>query len=585
MTYDVVNRLATKTLPNGVKTTYGYDDLDRTISIVYTKADGTVLASETYTRNAGGEPSKVVREDGSYTLYEYDPAVRLSKETPYNPTGVAVRAISYSYDLDGKRTRKVDNLGTADYTYNANGQLATAGGNGYTYDADGRLSQITKSGDTVSLSHDNYDRLTQVTSNGVTTQYLYDASGNRIGEVGNDTKNYLVATNESNGLASTDLVTDGKGNVVSDYVYGGSSIIARLDSNGNPIYYLTDSMGSVIGLVNGDGNLVSRIVYDGFGNVESGDDGSSLGGDFRFQGQWLESESGLYYMRARDYDSETGLFLSRDPVDVQEQGVEAFNPYQFAFNNPLVFSDPTGMMTMGEINASQVIQDILYQVRAEIQGQVREYLTDEAKAIAGNLVKSALNSLLPVSSSVLDILDPGKQGTAFEKYFAKILCGFFGETIPSFLDNVWLEVKLDSNGNPKSNGFGCGPVNESDESFERARRANRQNDFYRVDFIIKQGGPEATDKNPKAYLVGDFKRTVDTANRSLREKKDRKQFLAMMRYAKAENQKGNFGHTYAPIALYLTLFGDETRTEATIEKIRKEGLKQRVFLHTIPLIS
>jgi YD repeat-containing protein len=183
MTYDVVNRLATKTLPNGVKTTYGYDDLDRTISIVYTKADGTVLASETYTRNAGGEPSKVVREDGSYTLYEYDPAVRLSKETSYNPTGVAVRAISYSYDLDGKRTRKVDNLGTADYTYNANGQLASAGGSGYVYDVDGRLSQITKSGDSVTLTHDNYDRLTQVTSNGVTTSYRYDAQGNRIGEI------------------------------------------------------------------------------------------------------------------------------------------------------------------------------------------------------------------------------------------------------------------------------------------------------------------------------------------------------------------------------------------------------------------
>jgi YD repeat-containing protein len=65
MTYDLVNRLETKTLPNGVKTTYGYDDLDRITSIVYAKANGTVLASETYTRNLGGEPSKVLREDGS----------------------------------------------------------------------------------------------------------------------------------------------------------------------------------------------------------------------------------------------------------------------------------------------------------------------------------------------------------------------------------------------------------------------------------------------------------------------------------------------------------------------------------------
>jgi RHS repeat-associated protein len=352
MTYDLVNRLETKTLPNGVKTTYGYDDLDRITSIVYAKANGTVLASETYTRNLSGEPSKVLREDGSYTLYEYDAAVRLSKEVSYGSGGVAVRSIEYSYDLDGKRTRKVSNLGTQDYAYNAQGQLATAGANGYTYDADGRLSQINKTGQNIDLTHDTFDRLTQVTNNGTTTQYLYDANGNRIREIsGGNTKNYLVAPNLGDGLESTDLVTDGSGNVVSDYVYGGSEIIARLDANGDPLYYLTDIMGSVIGLVDAAGNIQSRIIYDGFGNVVSGDDGSSQGGDFRFQGQWLEGESGLYYMRARDYDSQTGLFLSRDPIDMQEQGVEAFSPYQFAYGNPLVFSDPTGLFSITEVTA------------------------------------------------------------------------------------------------------------------------------------------------------------------------------------------------------------------------------------------
>jgi YD repeat-containing protein len=92
MTYDWVNRLKTKTLPNGVKTTYTYDDLDRIIGLVFTKADGTVIASQTYTRNPSGEPSKIGREDGSYTLYEYDAANRLSKEVSYNPAGVAVRS-------------------------------------------------------------------------------------------------------------------------------------------------------------------------------------------------------------------------------------------------------------------------------------------------------------------------------------------------------------------------------------------------------------------------------------------------------------------------------------------------------------
>ena len=104
---------------------------------------------------------------------------------------------------------------------------------------------------------------------------------------GSNVKNYLVAPNLQNKLESTDLVTDSSGNVVSDYVYGGSNIIARLDANGNPIYYLTDSMGSVIGLVDEQGNRLSRIIYDGFGEVKSGDNGSSLGGDLRFRKEML----------------------------------------------------------------------------------------------------------------------------------------------------------------------------------------------------------------------------------------------------------------------------------------------------------
>ncbi len=557
MTYDVVNRLATKTLPNGVKTSYGYDDLDRITSIVYTKADGTVLASETYTRNAGGEPSKVVREDGSYTLYEYDAAVRLSKETSYSAAGVAVKSIVYSYDLDGKRTRKVDNLGSQDYAYNANGQLATAGVNGYSYDADGRLIQVTKSGNTVDLAHDAYDHLTIVTSNGVTTSYRYDANGNRIGEVStNGTKNYLVAPNLGNGLASTDLVTDGSGNVVSDYVYGGSSIIARLDANGEPLYYLTDSMGSVIGLVDGDGNIQSRIVYDGFGNVESGDDGSSLGGDFRFQGQWLESESGLYYMRARDYDSETGLFLSRDAVDVQEQGVEAFNPYQFAFNNPLVFSDPTGMITLGEINAAQVVDNILNGIRNAAYAEARSYLTNQAKSLVTDITLRLLQQLAPSFPGLSNIINLGTAGLAFEDAVTNSICGIIGTNYSQYLDSVWFEAKVTTAGNPITDGFNCQDVNINLNAARALARTGPR--APRPDFIIKTGGPFTTDyatsshpDKSKAYLIGDFKITVKAARRSV--EKNSNQWKATLGYARYSNN-----HQFVPITLFFTFYGSRS---------------------------
>jgi RHS repeat-associated protein len=553
MSYDVVNRLETKTLPNGVKTTYGYDDLDRITSIVYTKADGTVLASENYTRNAGGEPSKVTREDGSYTLYEYDGAVRLSKETSYNGNGQAIRSISYTYDLDGKRTRKVDNLGTSDYTYNANGQLASAGQNGYIYDVDGRLNTVTKNGQTVNFTHDNYDRLTQVINNGVTTQYLYDASGNRIGEVsGNNSKNYLVAPNVSNGLASTDLVTDGNGNVVSDYVYGGSSIIARLDASGEPIYYLTDSMGSVIGLVDGNGNIQSRIVYDGFGNVISGDDGSSLGGDFRFQGQWLESESGIYYMRARDYDASTGLFLSRDPIDVQQQSIEAFNPYQFAFNNPSVFSDPTGMITMAEINAAQVLDDILRAINAQVSNSIRQEILDEVRGVATDVLLGTIRTLMPFSDNLDDIVGDPKQQKAQGKpanwedlFIENTLCSILPENYKSF---IWKDPQVKTNGIVSDNGVPCGQYSSIDLGDAKP------------DFIIKDGQP--TDMKIKGFLIGDLKLN----SKSIKAGQGDKQFNAMVAYASRNNK-----YQYVNIATYICIWGDPTAEEKLKKKARNKG--------------
>ncbi|NET90612.1 MAG: RHS repeat protein, partial [Kamptonema sp. SIO1D9] len=60
MTYDGVNRLETRTLPNGVVTTYTYqENTDWVESIVHTDSSGGILASVTYGRNADGTPHTI----------------------------------------------------------------------------------------------------------------------------------------------------------------------------------------------------------------------------------------------------------------------------------------------------------------------------------------------------------------------------------------------------------------------------------------------------------------------------------------------------------------------------------------------
>jgi RHS repeat-associated protein len=54
-----------------------------------------------------------------------------------------------------------------------------------------------------------------------------------------------------------------------------------------------------------------------------------------------EGTSGLYYVRARYYDSDTGRFLSRDRAASLDPAL--INPYQFARGNPLRYVDVNGL--------------------------------------------------------------------------------------------------------------------------------------------------------------------------------------------------------------------------------------------------
>jgi RHS repeat-associated protein len=51
---------------------------------------------------------------------------------------------------------------------------------------------------------------------------------------------------------------------------------------------------------------------------------------------------GTYQLGARDFDAHTNRFWSTDPLI--DEGQHSFTPYHYSFNNPIRFSDPTGLM-------------------------------------------------------------------------------------------------------------------------------------------------------------------------------------------------------------------------------------------------
>jgi RHS repeat-associated protein len=115
-------------------------------------------------------------------------------------------------------------------------------------------------------------------------------------------------------------------------------VLVQENADGSLYWALSDHQGTVRDVVDGQGTVLNHIVYDSFGNVKSE---TNSGIDFRFgyTGRELDAETGLYYYRARYYDSQTGQFIGQDPLSF---GAGDGNLYRYVFNNSTNFTDPSG---------------------------------------------------------------------------------------------------------------------------------------------------------------------------------------------------------------------------------------------------
>jgi len=107
------------------------------------------------------------------------------------------------------------------------------------------------------------------------------------------------------------------------------------------LFYHQDGLGSVTDLTDSAGAMAKSYAYDAYGNVLE-----SLGTveqPYAYTGREFDSESGLYYYRARYYDPTTGRFLKRDPIGFVSGDS---NPYKYTRNNPINRTDALGFTSL-----------------------------------------------------------------------------------------------------------------------------------------------------------------------------------------------------------------------------------------------
>jgi len=134
------------------------------------------------------------------------------------------------------------------------------------------------------------------------------------------------------------LETDGSGNTVTRYIRG-INYIAQY-SGTEFSYYLYNGHGDVVQTVSASGEILNHYDYDIFGNPVLTIETAAC--NIRYAGEYLDKETGLYYLRARYYNPYIGRFISEDSYWGEDDNPLSLNLYTYCFNDPIRFIDPTG---------------------------------------------------------------------------------------------------------------------------------------------------------------------------------------------------------------------------------------------------
>ncbi len=386
--YDVDGNKTGITYPLGSGATWASTD---TVSYTYDHADQLASVTDfnghtsSYTTSADGLPTALtLGASGDSVSTNY-----AANDAPTSITlgnGTALQQFSYSDAPSGGIASETDlpssSLSPATYTYNAQSQVTqdtpgTGAAKTYALDASGNLTTLPTG---ASGTYNAGSQVTASTLSGTTTSYTYDAAGNRTGEnVGgsstvsatynganqltsysNSLANLSSATYNGLGLRTAVTVTPSGGSAGTNsflwntttsvpqllqdssnaYIYGtsGTALEQVNLSTGAITYLVADALGSVRGVVNSIGSLLTSTSYDAWGNAQT-TGGLTSYSNFGFAGGYTDS-TGLYYFVNRYYDPTSGQFTSVDPLVIVTG-----QAYSYTGGDPVNLLDPLGTAT------------------------------------------------------------------------------------------------------------------------------------------------------------------------------------------------------------------------------------------------
>ncbi|MEM0343595.1 MAG: RHS repeat-associated core domain-containing protein [Thermoplasmata archaeon] len=289
---------------------------------------------------------------------------------------------------------------------------------------------------------------------------------------------------------SYDPLFEKTGSTYTYHVYANGRMVAKIAVSGVPTetyYYIADALESTrqVWKHGATSPAFSVATYKPFGTpvTPSGSE------KFEYAGEMLVGAAGtapgLYYIFARWMDPELGRFISLDPELGKLSMPQSMNRYVYCVNNPLRFTDPTGLGFWSSLSkwwdkhGATVIQVVI--IVAAVAATVA------TAGIASPLLAAAAGAAIGASSSFLSTYAAtGDLGASLKSAGIGGIPGAAGGAIGAKLAQAGMGVGLASKSAART-GLGLGKMTSGWSKADEAAFGLRT--MFKHDFIRLSGEP------------------------------------------------------------------------------------------------